>query len=246
VVVTPEKVGEKHLHAFATGSTTGPLRRAAQAFVLQEDVNLDVTVGPSDRLIPQMCERHAGDLFCGGCGASMDAAMVFGAMLAESIQHLGARETVVLVPNGNPAEVVELRDLTRRDVRLGVSSVGSLANLWEEVALRANMFHTMRRRITSVSIGSSELITVLARREVDASIGWASIALLAPERVEMVPIPPEWCSWRVTSIGITPWSPNRELAKRFIDFLVSTEGQQVYHKFGWKPIEAAKVPMRTL
>ena len=246
MVVTPQKVGEKHLLAFATGSTTGPLRRAAQAFVLQEDVNLDVTVGPSDKLVPQMCERHAGDLFCGGCGASMDAAMVYGAMLADSIQHLGARETVILVPNGNPAEIGGLRDLTRRDVRIGVSSVGSLANLWEEVALRANMFHTMRKRITSVSIGSSELITVLARREVDASIGWASIALLAPERVEMVPIPPEWCSWRVTSIGITPWSADRELARRFIDFLVSAEGQHVYQKFGWKPIDAAKVPMRTV
>jgi len=107
------------------------------------------------------------------------------------------------------------------------------------------MFQTMRKRITSVSSGSSELITVLARREVDASIGWASIALLAPERVEMVAIPPEWCSWRVTSIGVTPWSADRELARRFIDFLVSNEGQQVYHKFGWKPIEAAKVPSRT-
>jgi accessory colonization factor AcfC len=244
--MTPEKVGEKDLHAFATGSTTGPLRRAAQAFVLQEDVNLDVTVGGSDKLASRMCESRQGDLFCGGCGASMDVAMVFGAVLSDSIQHLGARETVILVPNGNPAEIENLRDLTRRDVRLGVSSQGSLSNLWEEVALRADMFQTMSKRITSVSIGSSELITVLARREVDASIGWASMAMLAPERVEMVPIPPEWCSWRVTSIGVTPWSANRELAKRFIDFLVSTEGQQVFHKFGWKPIEAAKVPMRTL
>jgi len=245
VVLTPERVGEKHLHAFATGSTTGPLRRAAQAFVLQEDVSLDVTVGGSDKLVSQMCERRQGDLFCGGCGASMDAAMVFGAVLSDSIQHLGARETVILVPNGNPAEIEQLRDLTRRDVRLGVSSQGSLSNLWEEVALRANMFQTMRKRITSVSIGSSELITVLARREVDASIGWASIALLAPERVEMVAIPPEWSLWRVTSIGVTPWSADRELAKRFIDFLVSNEGQQVYHMFGWSSIEAAKVPSRT-
>ncbi len=246
MVTTPERVGEKHLHAFATGSTTGPLRRAAQAFVLQEDVDLEVTVGSSNKLVPQMCESRQGDLFCGGCSAAMDAAMLFGAVLSDSIQHLGARETVILVPNGNPAEIEGLRDLTRRDVRIGVSSVGSLANLWEAVALRANMFHTMRKRITSVSIGSSELITVLARREVDASIGWASIALLAPERVEMVTIPPEWCAWRVTSIGVTPWSHDRERARRFIDFLVSTEGQHVYQKFGWRPIEAAKVAMSTL
>jgi accessory colonization factor AcfC len=121
-------------------------------------------------------------------------------------------------------------------VRVGVSSGGSLANLWEEVALRSNLFHTMRRRVTSVAMGSSELIAVLARREVDASIGWASFALLAPERVELVPIPPEWCSWRVTSVGVTPWTERKALA--------SAEGQDIFHKFGWKALDAARVPPR--
>jgi accessory colonization factor AcfC len=212
--------------------------------VLQEDASVEVTVGPSERLIPRMCEWRQGDLFCGGCGASLDAAVVYGAVMADTVQHLGARDTVVLVPNGNPADIRVLRDLTRRDVRVGVSSGGSLANLWEEVALRSNLFHTMRRRVTSVAMGSSELIAVLARREVDASIGWASFALLAPERVELVPIPPEWCSWRVTSVGDPPWTERKALAGKFIEFLTSAEGQDIFHKFGWKALDAARVPPR--
>lgn len=212
--------------------------------MLQEDASVEVTVGPSDRLIPRMCEWRQGDLFCGGCSGSLDAAVVYGAVLAETVQPLGARDTVILVPNGNPAEIGGLRDLTRKDVRIGVSSTGSLANLLEEVALRANLYHTMSKRVSNVAIGSSELLAVLARREVDASIGWASFALLAPERVEMVPIPTEWCSWRVTAIGVTPWSLHKELAGRFIQFLASAEGQEIYAKFGWKALDAAKVPQR--
>jgi accessory colonization factor AcfC len=242
VVLTVTRGGARHLHVFATGSTAGPLRRAAQAFSLKEDTTFEVTVGGTVKLITRMCEWREGDLFCGGSESSIDTAIMFGAALSDSIRPLGVRETVVLVPNGNPAEIGALRDLTRKDVRVGVANQGSLANIWEEVALKAGHYHSIRARITNVAGGSSDLLAVLARREIDAAIGWASFALLAPERVEMVPIASEWCAWRCTSVAATPWSDDKELAKSFIDFLISEEGQEFYRKFGWKSLAAARSP----
>ena len=239
---TPDPERGDHLHVFATGSTTGPLRRAAQAFVLlHEGASFEFTASGSVKILQRMLDWREGDLVCGGSEAVMDAALMYGCVLAPTIRPLGARDSAILVPNGNPAEIKGLKDLTRDDVRVGVAMQGSLAGIWEEVALRAGMFEAIRDRIRDVSVGSSDLMGVLARREIDAAIGWASAALLAPERIETIPIKPEWCSWRTTSIGITPWSDRRPLAEEFAKFLRSAYGRKIWEKFGWKPLKEAKV-----
>jgi accessory colonization factor AcfC len=242
-VVQTATVGpEGTLHVFATGSVTGPLRRAAQAFVLlHEDTSFEFTAAGAGKLLPRMLEWQEGDLICGGAEVVMDSAIMYGCVIGLTIRPLGVRDSDILVPNGNPAEVKGLKDLSRDDVRVGVAIQGSLEGVWESVALRAGMFEAIRSRITDVSIGSSDLMGVLARREIDAAIGWASSALLAPERIETVPIRPEWCTWRTTSIGITPWSKRRPLAEEFIKFNRSPEGQEIWHKFGWKQLKQARV-----
>jgi accessory colonization factor AcfC len=234
--------GENHLHVFATGSTTGPLRRAAQAFVLlSEGTTFDLTVAGSRKLYERMIQWKEGDLVCGGSESVMDAAVMFGCVLQPTLRPLGVREASILVPNGNPADIRSLEDMTRPDVRVGVCIQGSLEGVWEGVALRAGLFEGIRKRVTAVAEGSSDLMAILAKREVDAAIGWSTAALLGPERIETLEIRPEWRCHRVTGIGITPWCEALDLAREFVDFLVGPEGQEIWFKFGWKPIKAARV-----
>jgi molybdate transport system substrate-binding protein len=227
-----------HLHVFATGSVTGPLRRAAQAFVLlHEGATFEFTAAGAGKLLPRMLEWQEGDLICGGSEAVLDGAIMYGCVLDRTIRPVGARASAILVPNGNPAGIRGLEDLTRDDVRVGVAMQGSLEGIWEAVALRAGLFEAIRERVQEVATGSSDLMGVLARREIDASIGWTSAALLAPERIETVPITPELCSWRTTSMGVTPWTEKKE----FVKFNRSPEGLEIWQKFGWQPLMAAKL-----
>jgi molybdate transport system substrate-binding protein len=206
---------------------------------LQEDVTFDITVAGSRKLLPRMLEWQEGDLLCGGSESVMDAAIMYGCVLTRTIRPLGSRDSAILVPNGNPAEIRNLKDLTRDDVRVGVSMQGSLEGLWEDVALRAGLFEGIRERVLTVAEGSSDLIGILAKREIDAAIGWTSAAMLAPERIEWLPIREEWKSWRSTSIGISPWCKDRALATEFVRFLRSPDGIEIWTKFGWKSLKEA-------
>jgi len=242
---TASEASGDHLHVFATGSVTGPLRRAAQAFVLlHEGATFEFTMGGTGKLLPRMLEWKEGDMFCVGSASGMDSALMYGCVIGTTIRPLGARRSAILVPNGNPAEVKGLKDLTRDDVRVGVAMQGSLEGIWEAVALRAGLFEAIQGHITDVSVGSSDLMGVLARREVDAAIGWASAAMLAPERIETVPIRDEWCAWRTTAVGITPWSHKRPLAEEFVKFLRSPEGFEIWAKFGWNHLKEAKLALK--
>jgi ABC-type molybdate transport system substrate-binding protein len=222
VVDTVTEGGGETLHVFATGSVSGPLRRAAQAFVLlHEGVTFEFTMAGASKLLPRMIEWKEGDLVCGGSESVMDAALMYGCVLSTTIRTIGARRSAILVPNGNPAEVRGLKDLTRDDVRVGVAMQGSLDGLWEAVAIRAGMLEAIRSRITDVSA-----------------------AMLAPERIETVPIRDEWCTWRCTSLGVTPWSHHRPLAEEFTKFLRSPEGFEIWAKFGWTSLREAKLKMK--
>ena len=212
--------------------------------LLMEGVSVNLTVAGSRKLFPRMLEWREGDLVCGGAESVMDAAVMYGLVLAGSLRPLGVRESAILVPNGNPADIKGLEDLTRDDVRVCISMQGSLEGLWEDIALRAGLFYGIRGRVQAVAEGSSDMLGILARREVDAAIGWESMALLAPEKIETIPIPHEWSCWRATSIGVTSWSGNIGLAEAFIHFLRSADGEGIWRKFGWQPIEAAKVEGR--
>jgi len=42
---------------------------------------------------------------------------------------------------------------------------------------------------------------------------------------------------RNTAIGVVTFSKNKELAKKFIAFLVSEEGKKIYEEYGWHHAE---------
>ena len=42
---------------------------------------------------------------------------------------------------------------------------------------------------------------------------------------------------RSTAIGVITFSKNKELAKKFIDFLVSEKGKKIYEEYGWHHAE---------
>ena len=205
-----------------------------------EGVSVEMTVAGSRKLFPRMLEWCEGDVVCGGSGSVIDAAVMYGCVLGSSVRPVGVRDATILVPNGNPAEVKGFADLTRDDVRVCVPMQGSLEGVWENVALRAGMYDAIRDRVEVVAEGSSDMMGILAKREVDAAIGWESMARLAPEKVECVSIEKNWRSWRVTSVGITPWCKNTGLAEAFVHFLRSADGEGIWRKFGWKPLVEAK------
>jgi molybdate transport system substrate-binding protein len=49
-------------------------------------------------------------------------------------------------------------------------------------------------------------------------------------------IPDHWHQPILQKAGLVTASPNRELARRFLDFLVSADGQAVFARYGFSPL----------
>ena len=77
------------------------------------------------------------------------------------------------------------------------------------------------------------MIALINKKKVDAMTAWDAFKKLAMKTIEVVELPRGLQAFRSTALGVITFSENRELAGKFIDFLVSDAGKKVYRELGW-------------
>jgi molybdate transport system substrate-binding protein len=75
------------------------------------------------------------------------------------------------------------------------------------------------------------------QRKVDAILAWDAFKNLNMKTMDKIDLPKDLQIHRSTAIGVITFSKNKELAKKFVDFLVSKKGKKIYEKNGWHHTE---------
>ena len=80
----------------------------------------------------------------------------------------------------------------------------------------------------------SKTANLAALNKVDAIIGWRVLHFWNPDKMDFIPIKPENLP-RISTIPITIpiYARDKDESRRFIDFVISEKGKQVYRKWGY-------------
>jgi molybdate transport system substrate-binding protein len=76
-------------------------------------------------------------------------------------------------------------------------------------------------------------MSFINKEKVDAILGWDAFKNLNMQTMDIIELPKDLQVHRSTAIGAIAFSKNKELAKKFIDFLVSEKGKKIYEEYGW-------------
>ena len=89
--------------------------------------------------------------------------------------------------------------------------------------------------IHDLAIAGAEYLLdeAVAEHKVDAAFGWSAFEHLDPDRVEVIPLPPEQQIQRGTCVGLLPFGKSPEAAETFMDFLASEKARPFYRQYGW-------------
>jgi accessory colonization factor AcfC len=156
-----------------------------------------------------------------------------GLVLRETRKSLGSRTSAILVQKGNPRNIKSMSDLAEKGVRVGVSISGCLTGVWDDLATKAGYAEQIRNNTTAYADGCGELMSFINKKRVDAILGWDAFKNLNKETMEIIGLPKDLQVHRSTAIGVITFSKNKELAKKFIGFLISEEGKGIYEEYGW-------------
>ena len=229
--------GEESLLVFAGVASKPPTEEAAKVFEKKTGVKVDLVFGGSGFVLSQMMLAKKGDIYFPGSSDFMEIARKKGAVVAETEQKVVYLVQAINVQKGNPKGILNLRDLTRPEVRVAIANpegvcVGLYAVETIEKEFSAAEKAAFKRNLVNYTESCEKTATAISLKTVDAVIGWSVFQYWDPARIETVPLKKS----EISRIGYIPvavasYSNNKARARQFIDFLLSEEGKAIYRKY---------------
>lgn len=229
--------GQESLLIFGGAASKPPTELAAAAFTEDTGVKVELIFGGSGYVLSQMELGKTGDLYFPGSSDYMEIAKEKGLVFPETEANVVYLVNAINVRRGNPHNIQNLRDLARPGLKVAIANpegvcVGLYAVEILEKNLSAGELELLRANIVNYPESCEKTATSISLKTADAVIGWRVFEHWDPERIETIPLKPE----EIIRVGYIPvavstFTEDRELAARFIEFLLSPEGQQFYKEY---------------
>ncbi len=214
------------------GSFRPPMEALEKVFEQQWDIELELSIGQSEDLLPMVKIGKEGDIFVTH-DPYMDYTEEAGALL-EGVR-VGYVAPVLVVRKGNPAEVKSIEDLARPGVKVALpnpeySTCGEmLFKLLEKKGIKDAVEQNAGGAIFR---SHSETGNAIKIGECEAGVMWNGTAHTFRDSLDVVPTPYEYDETiRVLVMGLS-YTQNEALVKQFLEF-VKAEGPPVFAEHGY-------------
>ena len=236
-----EGSGESALTVYAASSLTEAFGELKDDFE-EENSGTEVRLNfaGSSALLTQLEQGAPADVFASADEAKMDDAVRDS--LAQAPQTFARNRLIVIVPAGNPAGIESYRDLARPGITLVLAQDEvPVAQYAKESLTKANAVYgsDFSERVLSNVASREADVKAAANRvavgDADATIVYTSDATPSlRERVETIEIAEELNVLATYPIAVLEGAQSPELAQRWVDLVLSDEGQRVMESYGFE------------
>jgi molybdate transport system substrate-binding protein len=232
------------LTVFAAASLTDAFNEIGQQLETDQDLSIEFNFASSSALRTQIDEGAPADVFASADRAQMELAQENGSVAGDS-QVFTHNVPVIVVPSDNPAGIDDAADLAADDVTLVLAAedvpIGRyareiIANLDASGEYGEDYEEAVLDNVVSNEADVRAVLAKIELGEADAGIVYVTDAQVSDD-VETVELPEEHNVIAEYPIAIVADSENKGVAQRFIDFILSDEGQAILRVFGFQPID---------
>jgi molybdate transport system substrate-binding protein len=239
------KTEPKTITAFVGSASKPPMEEAIKAFEQETGIKVYANYGGSGTMLSQIELSKSGDVYIPGSQDYMAKAERKGDIDAALVKKIAYLIPVIAVQHGNPENIQSLADLAKPGIEVGIGNPEAVClGLYAVEILDFNHLLTDVSRNIIVNAESCEKIaTLISLKSVDAVIGWDVFHDWDPEKIDVIYLGSEQLP-RIAYIpgAVTKFAKDSESTRKFLDFLVSAQGQQIFQKWGYitSEIEARK------
>lgn len=237
--LTEDSLARERLMVFAGSASKPPTEEASRVFEKKTGIGVDLTFGGSGYVLSQMMLAKAGDIYFPGSSDYMERAKRRGVVFPGS-----ERIVVYLVPSinvqrGNPRRIRSLKDLTRSGVRVAIANPdGVCVGAYAVEIIEKNMTHAekvaFKKNLVNYTGSCAKTAAAISLKMVDAVIGWRVFEYWDPDRIETIPLDgSEIVRLGYIPIAVSRYTDNRDLARRYIEFMLSSEAATVFKKYNY-------------
>ncbi len=232
------------LTVFAAASLTDAFGEIAKDFEEQNPgVKVCTSFGGSSTLAAQIQQGAPADVFASADEAQMENVQQEGLLTGEPKTFVRNRE-VVVAPKRNPADIQSFEDLSGSGIRLVLAAEEVPAAEYAEDILRKaaedqEYGPEFRRVVLDNVVSREEDVRAAVNRVVvgdaDATFGYASdVTPDIRDEVKVIEIPENLNIVAKYPVAILESTEDKELARKWVDLVLSEDGQGVLEKWGFE------------
>jgi molybdate transport system substrate-binding protein len=221
------------LKVAAAGSLTEVFQELAQSFEAEHGIRVIPSFAATGQLAQQMRNGAPYDLFAAADALHIDALIESGLLVSQSRMAYALGELIIVRPEGTTLELDSLADLTQSEIEriaianpahapYGIAARDALisAGVWHEVEHKIIYGETVKQAAVIVATGNAD-VGIVAHSVLDPSL-------------ELVNAIPSDLHHPVLHIAaMTAYTPNKDAAQQFLEFLRSPEGQSILNTHGF-------------
>ena len=217
------------LKVFAAASLNKAFPEIADAVLKESDPNIKVTFNfqGSSTLVDQMKEGAPADVFASADQKNMTKAS--DAKLVDMPKPFASNVLTLIVPKGNPGKITGL-DASVDGKKLVICAQGvPCGNATKQLAEKLG--------VTLNPVSEEQKVTDVRAKvesgEADAGLVYATDAKAAGDKVETIEVARANEVVNSYPIALTVSTKNKEAAQKFIDAVLSDQGQAILKKYGF-------------
>ncbi len=235
--------GDDTLTVFAASSLTDAFRELEETFEKRHPgVDVRQSFESSSTLLAQIQQGAPADVFASAAQEEMDAA-VKDDLVSEEPRIFVRNREVVMVPEDNPANIMDFRDLATPGIKLVLAEDGvpaadyALEILGKSEAEYGDDFEEdVLSNVVSREADVRASVNRVALGDADATFGYASdYTPDTRDRVKVIQIPPDLNIVASYPIATLKEAENPELARNWTNLVTSKEGQRVMETWNFEP-----------
>lgn len=231
---TEEQAEEQELLLYCGAGIRPPAAELAETFEREHGVKIITNYAGSETLLSTIRLIRSGDLYMPGDKHYVEQAARED--MIHSHKSVCYFIPVILVQKGNPKNIKGLRDMLRPGIKLGLGDAKACAigRKTKKILNKNNIvWDDVEKNLKFHSLTVNELGMQIQAKALDAVIVWDAVAQYYSEYGDEVPIAPEKNVVSTIDIGVLKFTKHKELAEKFVDFISSEQGQQIFKKHNY-------------
>ena len=242
----------KTLTVFAAASLTESFTEIGKQFEAENhNVKVTFNFAGSQQLRAQLEQGAKADVFASANTKEMTTAIISDSLVVSGTQHtFVTNRLAVIVPKSNSGKITSLADLARPGLKLdfadpsvpvGQYALDMLGKMSKDASFGATFKDKVVANVVSREDNVKSVVAKVRLGEADAGVVFTTdITPDAAKELTTLDVPD-----RFNVIAVYPIAPLKnavepKLASQFVDWVLSSKGQQVFAKYGFIPAASAK------
>jgi molybdate transport system substrate-binding protein len=243
VAIQTSAAGQK-LTVFAAASLTDAFNEIGDKFKQQHPgAALEFNYAGSQQLRTQLEQGAVADVFASANTQEMNTAIQAGLVVSGTQQTFVRNRLAVIVPKDDPGGIAGLRDLAKPGLKIVLAAPGVPVGGYALTALDkmnadfgATFSQTVLSNVVSQEDNVKQVVAKIQLGESDAGIVYTSdVTPDAAEKVTKIDIPDKYNVLATYPIAVLKSAPQADLAAKFVDYVLSPDGQAILVKWGFIP-----------